>query len=136
MYTWFLFFNKFRWFFFGCLSIFFLFYLSIILWQGYMRKFIQNYFFHLSIFPLLIKQWGKLKSFLFSHFSILLPFSILSFSNPSNQTYPQSEVTLKEWLIFKTVFHTETDTLKFYIKPKSSSGHYHHHQITWNSWTL
>ena len=41
-----------------------------------MSKFIQTYFFHPSTFLFPTKQKGeKIKSFLFSHFSILPPFS-------------------------------------------------------------
>ena len=59
-----------------------------------MSKFIQTHFFYPSIFPLPIKKKGeKLNSFLFSYFSILPPFSILSLFHSSNQTNPKLQPT-------------------------------------------
>jgi len=52
-----------------------------------MGKFIQTHFFYFFTFSLPTKQIrDKIKYFLSSHFSILSPFSVLSFFHSSNQT--------------------------------------------------
>ena len=79
----------------GCLLLFF------FNWALYKLHFLSSHFsfqpnkkkkkfVSLHFSTLLTKhKWGKLKSFLSSHFSILSPFSILSLFHPPNQTDPK-----------------------------------------------
>ena len=69
--------------------------------QWYINKFIQTHFFYFSTFSLPTKQkWEKLKFFLSSHFSILLPFSILPLFYPSNQMFPKFWLTKCSLIFF------------------------------------